>query len=88
MDYSQRQELRKQKLKELYDHYHESGGKWKNIIPEIREDKEVYLAYKYLDDKGLIDFKEQRGAGDTIMFADVRINSSGIDVIEAEEDIR
>lgn len=86
MEYEQRHELRKQKLKELYEYHYENDGGWKNVIDEVK-DTETHLAYKYLGGKGLIEYKEKSVSGG-IFFADAQINPIGIDLVETNRDIR
>jgi hypothetical protein len=87
VDPKDRNEYRKRKLKELYDYYFENNQEWKDVIKEIREDSEAKAAYDYLEQKGLIFYKEERASGE-IVFAEAKINAQGIDVIEQDLDIR
>lgn len=70
-------------LKELYDHNEETGGEEKEIPIDTltnEEDKKIFLAYEYLDDKGLISFKPLHK-----LAYEAKITSYGIDFIEKQD---
>ncbi|WP_347320041.1 hypothetical protein [Rossellomorea sp. RS05] len=80
---TERQALREQLLVELYDYHFANKGEPKNVLREVKEDDERFLAYKYLDDKGLIRFQvEIAGMERRIYEAYVSIQSYGIDTVE------
>jgi len=79
MTIDEKRELRLTILKELYNHNEETGG-YKEITindPMTEEDKNRFLAYEYLEDKGLIYFKPFHESAYT-----AKINSYGIDYVE------
>lgn len=79
MTIDEKRELRLTLLKELYDYNEETGG-YKEIIindPMMEEDKNRFLAYEYLEDKGLIHFKPYHESAYI-----AKINSYGIDHVE------
>ena len=60
MTINEKQELRMNLLKELYEYNEKTGGNEKQIprsVPMKEEDKDMILAYEYLEGKGLISFK-------------------------------
>jgi hypothetical protein len=76
MDYQGRRNLRQELLQQLYDyHFLNQGADCK--IDKERTDIEELLAYQYLNDKGLIAFKQLNH--DEI---DAKITSWGIDNVE------
>ena len=80
MTIDEKRELRLTLLKELYDYNEETGGDGKVIPanePMNAEDKNRFLAYEYLEEKGLIYFKPHY---DSAYIA--KINSYGIDHVE------
>ena len=80
MTIKEKQELRMSLLKDLYDHNEETGGKEKQVprnVPMNDEDKEIVLAYEYLDGKGLITFKIFHKSA-----YKAKITSPGIDYVE------
>ena len=79
MTIDEKRELRLTLLKELYDYNEETGG-YKVIDlndPMTKEDKNRFLAYEYLEDKGLIQFKPYHESAYI-----AKINSYGIDHVE------
>lgn len=80
MTIDEKRELRITLLKELYDHNEETGGDGKEISvnePMNEENKNRFIAYEYLEDKGLIYFKPH----DVITYM-AKINANGIDYVE------
>ncbi|PJN90975.1 hypothetical protein [Bacillus sp. mrc49] len=81
MTVEQKKALREEKLQALYDHNEKAGGRPAGIkytdLYENEEDKQEHLAYEYLHDKGLIDYKI---LGRNTYHA--KITSRGIDRIE------
>lgn len=76
----EKQELRMSLLKELYDHNEKTGGAEKQVprnVPMSDEDKEIFLAYEYLDGKRLITFKNFHKSA-----YKAKITSHGIDYVE------
>lgn len=75
----ERQELRKNLLVDLYEFYFDNGGSlYGTTREELTKDKEIDLAYQYLNSKGLIDVERQ---GSQIFL--LRPTSSGIDFVES-----
>lgn len=77
----ERMDLRRALLDELYNHHYKAVGEPKIITKEDLKDKEVYLAYKYLADKSLIEATAISGAGQSSSHR-CRITVTGIDYIE------
>jgi hypothetical protein len=85
MEIKERKQLRLAKLKELYDFNINHAGRDAQIsyqdLRDNKEDKEEHLAYEYLTEKGLINYK--------IMARNMysaKITAYGIDYIENEEE--
>ncbi|MDP7980468.1 hypothetical protein [Bacillus multifaciens] len=77
---NKRKTLRENLLKELYDYHLKSGGEALYIYLDVyvsEEDKEKHVAYEYLNDKGLIEYKSF--SKDKYM---AKITSYGIDTVE------
>ena len=80
MTIKEKQELRMSLLKDLYDHNEATGGSEKQVprnVPMDDDDKEIVLAYEYLDGKGLISFKNFHKTA-----FKAKITSYGIDYVE------
>ncbi|MGG3798973.1 hypothetical protein [Metabacillus fastidiosus] len=83
MEIAEKKELRTLKLKELYEWNDKHGGREANIrFTDLRtneDEKQEHLAYEYLADKGLINYKI---LGNNYYMA--KITSYGIDYVENE----
>ena len=80
MTINEKQELRMNLLKELYEYNEKTGGNEKQIprnVPMKDEDKDVILAYEYLEGKGLISFKLLHKSAFV-----AKISAHGIDYVE------
>lgn len=73
MTFTEKKELRVNLLKKLYQYYFDSNGSWYSIK---YNENEINLAYKYLEDKGLIIYS------DTYQQGSIMITTAGIDFIE------
>lgn len=85
MTVKEKQELRMKLLKELYDHNEETGGEEKEIsrnTPMTAEEKNIFLAYEYLNDKELIYFKPLHK-----LAYEAKITHKGIDFVEETLDL-
>lgn len=84
MNVAEKKDLRKMKLSELYDHNENTGGRDAHIkfndLTSDEKDKQEHLAYEYLANKGLINYKIR---GRNMYIA--KITSDGIDFIEEEK---
>ena len=79
MKFEERRKLRVDLLKELYEHYFDSEGKYKEVFVD-KADKEVKLAYRYLTEIGLIKSEEfEHLEGKSYRFT---ITARGIDFVE------
>lgn len=76
MDYESRRNLRHDLLQQLYDYHFLNQGTNFKIIKE-NTDTEELLAYQYLNEKGLISFKQLNQN-----LIDARITCAGIDTVE------
>lgn len=84
MKVEEKKQLREELLKELYDWHHERAGREViitfNDLHNNEDDKKKHLAYLYLSEKGLIEYK--------VFSKDrysARISVYGIDYIEETE---
>ena len=73
--------LRMSLLDELYNHHFKAVGEPKLISKEDLKEKEIYLAYRYLADKCLIEATAISGAGQSSSHR-CKITVMGIDYIE------
>lgn len=73
--------LRLSLLNKLYNHHFKAVGEPKLIPKDDMREKEVYLAYKYLADKSLIEATAISGAGQSSSHR-CKITVTGIDYIE------
>lgn len=82
MTVEEKKALREQKLKELYDFNENNPGREAGVkftdLQGNEEDKKEYLAYEYLQEKGLISFKIMGGRN----LYTAKINVRGIDYVE------
>ncbi|MFC4768729.1 hypothetical protein [Effusibacillus consociatus] len=76
-----RKELRLALLKDLYEHHFTHKGEPKVIPREPNEDSEHVLAYEYLKDKGLAEFKVYHKSA-----YQAKITASGIDFVESNNE--
>ena len=79
MNFDERRKLRVDLLRDLYEHYFENEGKYKEIFLN-KTDKESKLAYRYLYDAGLIrseEFEHLEGKSYRLT-----ITAKGIDFVE------
>lgn len=72
-------------LDDLYNHHFKSVGQTKIVSKEDLADKEIYLAYKYLADKGLVEATPISGAGQSSSHR-FKITIKGIDNVEMNMD--
>jgi hypothetical protein len=83
MEIAEKKALRLEKLRSLYDHNEKHGGREAHIkyddLHSNEEDKVNHLAYEYLEDKGLINYKIL-GRN----YYQAKITSRGIDFVESE----
>lgn len=77
----ERQELRKKLLFDLYDYYfNNNGAAFQTTRDELTANKEVDLAYQYLQSKGLINVERQ---GNQLFL--IRPTALGIDYVESQK---
>lgn len=83
MEVAEKKALREQKLKELYDYNEQHGGRECHIryedLYENEQDKQNHLAYEYLADKRLINYKILARN-----YYQAKITSYGIDYVESK----
>ncbi|WP_142383604.1 hypothetical protein [Bacillus sp. V5-8f] len=83
MEVAEKKVLREQKLQELYDHNEKNGGREATIrynnLRENEGEKQEHLAYEYLADKELVNYKI---FGKN--YCRAKITSRGIDEIESK----
>lgn len=85
MEAKERINLREQLLSDLYDFHFNNNGKEKLVLDEVKNNDEINLAYIYLDDKGLVNYKpEIAGRDRNYVNAFVKITNLGIDYVENE----
>lgn len=80
MTIDEKKELRMNLLKELYDYNEKTGGHEKQVprnVPMKDEDKDMILAYEYLEGKGWISFKPFHKSAYV-----AKISAYGIDYVE------
>jgi hypothetical protein len=76
----ERQELRKKLLFDLYDYYfNNSGAPFRTTRDELIADREVELAYQYLESKRLITIERQ---GNQLFL--IKPTAIGIDYVESQ----
>lgn len=78
----ERQDLRKEILKDLYDYHFENNGRKKDAAQEASS-HETNLAYEYLSGKGYIEYNVRNNG----LFADAKVTSYGIDIVEQNEEL-
>ena len=82
MTVEEKKALRELKLKELYDFNEEHVGREASIkftdLHQNEDEKKEFLAYEYLQEKGLISFKIMGGRH----LYSAKINARGIDYVE------
>ena len=79
MNFDERRKLRVDLLRDLYEHYFQSDGSYKEVFVG-KTDKETKLAYRYLTEIGLIHREEfEHLEGKSYRFT---ITARGIDFVE------
>ncbi|HDX9640906.1 TPA: hypothetical protein ACGXMH_005025 [Bacillus mobilis] len=80
MNFEERRFLREKLIRDLYNDYFENAGReeMRRVNFDDREEKERHLAYKYLEEKGLINYRPISKDG----IYGIRINAHGIDYVE------
>ena len=79
MNFDERRKLRVDLLRELYEHYFQTDGMYKEVFVN-KVDKETKLAYRYLTEIGLIKSEEfEHLEGKSYRFT---ITARGIDFVE------
>jgi hypothetical protein len=87
MTYEERNKLRIDLLKELYNKCFERGSMKVSVLPDFN-DNEKKLAYFYLEQKGLIRLETQVVSGEKFLQAYAYITARGIDVVETDSPLR